>query len=130
MAQKGAAFVYRLRGRFAEAHALATESQASLVQMGDRQSAAEVCFLRCLILRSEEKFAEAMQLTEECLAAFTRLKDTLHMTYCLVHIGDFYELLGDRQTAVQKWEEAKQLALGLNNATVLAKIEQRLNFEG
>lgn len=130
MAQKGVAYVYRLLGRYEEAQALAKESQASLAQMGDRQSAAEVGFLRGLIFRSEGKIAEAMQLIEECLVAFTRLNDTLHRTYCLVHLGDFYNMFEDRATAVQKWEEAKELALGLNNAAVLAKIEQRLKPEG
>lgn len=127
MAQKGLAFVYRLLDRFDEAHALANQSQASLVRMGDRQSAAEVCFLRCLIFRSEGKIAEAMQLIEECLAAFTRLNDALHMTYCLIHLGDFYNIFEDRATAVQKWHEARQIALGLNNDFVLSKIDERLN---
>ena len=127
MAKKGLASIYRILGRFEEASAMAEESYASLVQMGDRGSSAEVRFLQCLIKRSEQKMAEAMQLAEECLAIFTRQKDDLHRTYCLTHLGDFYLHFDDRKTAVQKWQEARQIALGLNNGGVLAKIDERLN---
>lgn len=127
MAQKGLASVYRILGRYEEANAIAEESFVSLVQMGDRRSSAEVRFLQCLIRRSEKKFAEAMQLAEECLAIFTRQKDDLHRTYCLAHLGDFHDHFGDRKTAVQKWHEARQIALGLNNGGVLGKIDERLN---
>lgn len=127
MAKRGVASVYRILGRYTEANTMAEESYASLVRMGDRQSAAEVRFLQCLIKRSEQNFAEAMQLAEECLAIFTRQKDDLHRTYCLTHLGDFYQHFGDRGTAVQKWQEARQIALGLNNGGVLGKIDERLN---
>lgn len=127
MAYYGLAGAYRRLDLLEEADAAANESYASLVKMGDRQSMVAVRFLQCLIKRSEDKFNEAMLLAEECLAEFTRLKDALHMAYCLTHLGDFHKSFGELETAVQKWQSALAIAQKLDNHDLVAKINGRLN---
>ena len=93
--------------------------------MGDRQAMTAVRFLQCLIRRSEEKYDKALHLAEECLDEFTRLKDELHVAYCLVHQGDFHKIFGDRETAVQKWQSALEIAHRLDNQEMIGKINGR-----
>jgi tetratricopeptide (TPR) repeat protein len=125
MAKSGVASTCRILGEMEEANRLATESYAALERMGDRRSMTAVHFLQCLIKRSEEKYDEALLLAEECLDEFIRLKDDLHVAYCLVHQGDFYKIFGDRETAVQKWQAALEIAYKLNNQDMVEKINGR-----
>ena len=127
MAKKGLAAVCRVLGRLEEANALAAASYTALEKMGDRQSMTAVRFLQCLIKRSEGNYGEAMLLVKECLSEFASFKDELHVAYCLTHQGDFYQFSGDKQTAVQKWQAALQLAQKLDNAELAGKINGRLH---
>ncbi|MBK7897014.1 MAG: hypothetical protein IPJ90_19445 [Anaerolineaceae bacterium] len=126
MAQRGVASAARLLGRLEEAKTMANQSYDNLAQMGDRRSMNDLLFLHGLIKRSEGKFAEAIPLFNGCLREFTRLKDELHVTYCLVHLGDYQKELGELQTAVQYWQEALELAVKLGKQPVIDKINGRL----
>ncbi len=126
MAKRGLAAVYRILGRLEEANRLAEDSFASLERMGDRQAMTAVRFLQCLIKRSEGKYEEALPLAEECLEEFTRLKDEQHVAYCLVHEGDIYNIFGERETAVQKWHAALDIARMLDDQDMIGKINGRL----
>lgn len=130
MAKKGLASVYRLLDRLEEANQMALESYASLERIGDRASMTAVRFLQCLIKRSEKKYEEALSLAEECLVEFTRLKDELHVAFCLIHQGDFHQFLGDMETAVQKWQVALALAHKMENQTLVNKINGRFTLPG
>ena len=127
MAKKGLAAVCRVQGRLDEANAFAAESYAALEKMGDRSSMTAVRFLQCLIKRSEDRFDEALLLAEECLVEFARLKDELHVAYCLTHQGDFYQSFSQLEIAVQKWQDALLIARKLGNANLAGKINGRLN---
>lgn len=129
MAKRGFAATYRILGRLDEANRLAEESYVSLERMGDRQSMTAVRFLQCLIKRSEEKYEEALPLAEECLVEFTRLKDDLHVAFCLVHQGDFYKIFGDKETAVQKWRAALEIAVRLEDQEMIEKINGRFHAD-
>ncbi len=126
MAKRGLAATCRILGRLEEANRLAEESYASLERMGDRQAMTAVRFLQCLIKRSEEKYEEALLLAEECHDEFTRLQDHLHVAYCLVHQGDFHHIFGARETAVQKWQAALEIAKKLADQEMIDKINGRL----
>ncbi|WP_420644226.1 AfsR/SARP family transcriptional regulator [Candidatus Leptofilum sp.] len=129
LAQKGMATAYRRLGQLEAASQAAAESFAALERMGDRRSMNDVRFLQCLIKRSEGKFQEAMLLAEECQREFSRLKDTLHVTYCLIHRGDFNKELGVLQTAVHHWQDALALAKKIGNETLIQKINDRLQAD-
>ena len=127
MAQKGVASAYRRLGQLARANEMAAESIETLMQIGDLRSINDVRFLQCLIKRSEGKYQEAILLAETCLREFAQFQDYQHMIYCCIHLGDFYEMLGEVQTAVSHWQEALQLAQTHQYQPLIVKINGRLH---
>jgi tetratricopeptide (TPR) repeat protein len=119
MAKRGLASVYHRLNRLEEANQLAEESYASLERMGDRQAMTAVRFVQLLIKRSEEKYEEALSLAEACLMEYKRLKDDFYVAYCLGHQGDIYNFLGDRTTAVQKWQASLEVAKKIGNQDLI-----------
>lgn len=126
MTKRSLASIYRRLGRLDEANRLAEESFAILEKMGDRQAMTAVRYVQLLIKRTEQKYEEALSLAEACLTEYKRLKDDFWVAYCFCHQGDIYNVWGERDTAVQKWQNSLEFATKVGNHDLIVKLNERL----
>ncbi|MEM7336260.1 MAG: tetratricopeptide repeat protein, partial [Chloroflexota bacterium] len=118
--------VYRQMAQFDKAIEVANESLEIFKQMGNLRFQGFLHYSMAMIYQNQNIFDNALLACKECINIFKALGDHTSTVYGLVLWGDCYQAIGQQATAVSKWEQAKEIAIGLTNATFVKMITSRL----
>lgn len=122
------AILLRRQGKYDAARQAAEAALPSFHHLGLRRLEGMVSYQLSVITKELGEYEQALQHNRHSIAIFDEVQNQLGKLFCLVLLGDLYQILGDAALATNAWQDAHMLATTLNHQSVLAQLQARLPY--
>ena len=112
--------------QYDEALGYAENAAQRFIQMGNRAFASQAFYEKSMTQKLIGDYSASLTSTQRSLDILVELHDGYNQVFCLEHLGDLLERLGQHEEAQQTWRRALELAKPLHHPRTAA-IEVRLD---
>ncbi|MEZ4736701.1 MAG: NB-ARC domain-containing protein, partial [Caldilineaceae bacterium] len=109
------AVVHRRLNDLLTAWRYAEQSRQLFEQMGIRSFLSYALYEESKIKLLQQEYAQALALGQQSLAIMAALSDDFNRVYCLKHLGQIYQQVGNLTAAETVWCEAEQVAIAIHH---------------